>query len=201
MEPEYPTEDNGFTLYCDTCQGQVRTNEMHCCPGEPVPLVDNPGDVIRYALTELMDCFSEMTDFNDIPQTLTVDALRDAQKALEQIDNERACLKEIVTVLVDDHPWTDATWDGVSDALLKRGLVYAEDGNIKDTMSTVTPVKLPEALLDLVEKVKIFLQQMGPQKMDAPTKHRLAQTGHFQELNRCFTVWEREAKPDTSETG
>lgn len=41
MDGEFLDEDNGATLYCDTCQQQVRSNEAHRCQGfEAVPLCD-----------------------------------------------------------------------------------------------------------------------------------------------------------------
>jgi len=54
MDGEFLDEDNGATLYCDTCNQQVRSNEAHRCSGfEAVPLCD----------PRLLECLRKVKNF------------------------------------------------------------------------------------------------------------------------------------------
>jgi len=65
MPGEYPVEDQGYTLHCDTCGQQVRSNEMHTCPkasGEEEPVagerkltMKEKAEFVRYVKSRRID--------------------------------------------------------------------------------------------------------------------------------------------------
>lgn len=68
---EFLSEDDGAHLVCDTCDQQVRSNEAHECPGPP------PVSSMVEKLKDLRRAFTDLDDFNDIPQDMAVEMLDD----------------------------------------------------------------------------------------------------------------------------
>lgn len=124
MSGEFLSEDNGATLFCDTCKCQVRSNEVHDCPGTPESMLKK--------LRDLKKCFDEMGDFNDIPQDQASEILG---KAITELGGEEVPEEEhhVLTVNIDITPTFGITAEEVIENMSYEFTVLPSWGKINNT--------------------------------------------------------------------